>query len=205
MRRRLTSHPLTQPDRTTPQTALRTIIQITLTEGHLRAQKAVERERVVAYWTVGDHLVRFLDANPVDYGSQVLKQLSTDLGLRSRLLFEIVKFSRAIPKVPSNALLSWSHYRTVLAMPDIGAKNRLLAEAEKMRWTVAELTKVVAAGEQGAREQGGKVKTRGLTPLVAKRGEPHLYKLIEKPHIGLVLDQGFRTYTIPPRSLPADA
>ena len=40
---------------------------------------------------------------------------------------------------------------------------------------------------------------------MAKRGEPHLYKLIEKPHIGLVLDQGFRTCTVPPRSLPTDA
>ena len=143
---------------------------------------------MVTYWAVGDHLIRFLDANPADYGSQVVKQLATDLGLRSRLLYEIVKFRRVTSKVPSKALLSWSHYRTVLAMPDIGAQGRLLAEAEKMRWTVAELTKAIAAGEQGAREPRGKVETKKLDPLLAMRGEPHLYMLIEKPYIGLVLD-----------------
>jgi len=99
--------------------------------------------------TVGDHLIRLLDANPADYGSQVVTQLATDLGIRSRLLYEIVKIRRVTSKVPSKALLSWSHYRTVLAMPDIGAQSQLLAEAEKMRWTVAELTREVTAGGTG--------------------------------------------------------
>ncbi len=73
----------------TPYTHLRQSIQTTLSEGHLRAQKAVERERVVTYWTVGDLLVKFLDTNPKEYGAQVMKQLAADLGLRSRLLYDV--------------------------------------------------------------------------------------------------------------------
>ena len=84
-----------------------------------------------------------------------MKQLATDLGLWSWLLYEIVKFRRVTPKVPSKALLSWSHYRTVLPMPDIVAQNRLLAEAERQRWTVAELTQQITSSVAKAMEDGG--------------------------------------------------
>jgi len=189
----------------TPYTHLRQSIQATLSEGHLRAQKAVERERVVTYWAVGDLLVEFLDANPKEYGAQVMKQLAADVGLSERTLYYIVRFRRLLPKLKSISILSWTHYLKLLAVSDKGKRARLLSEAETRRWTVRELSLQIAAGAQGGREQGGKVATKESTPLVAKRGEPYLYRLMEKPQIGLVLDQGFRTFTLPHRSLPSDA
>ena len=189
---------------TTSYTHLRNTIQATLSEGHLRAQKAVERERVITYWAVGDHLVKFLKVNPAEYGTQVMKQLSADVGIIERTLYDIVRFRRLIQKLPSIAILSWTHYRKLVGIPDEGIRDRLLAEAEKKRWTVSQLSLEIAAASLAstdARAQEGK----RATPLVAKRGEPHLYKLIEKPQIRLVLDQGFRTFSLPPKSLPHDA
>ena len=99
-------------------TQLRTTIQTTLSEGHLRAQKAVERERVLTYWTVGDHLVQFLDTNPAGYGSLAIEQLSADVGLSKRTLYYIIGFRRFAKKVQLIPLLSWSHYVKILDVSD---------------------------------------------------------------------------------------
>ena len=130
---------------TTSYTHLRNTIQATLSEGHLRAQKAVERERVITYWAVGDHLVKFLKVNPAEYGTQVMKQLSADVGIIERTLYDIVRFRRLIQKLPSIAILSWTHYRKLVGIPDEGIRDRLLAEAEKKRWTVSQLSLEIAA------------------------------------------------------------
>ena len=175
---------------------LRQSIQTTLSEGHLRAQKAVERERVVTYWAVGNLLVKFLDASPTAYGTQVIKQLSIDVGIIERTLYDIVRFRRFVPKLHSNAILSWTHYRKLLGVPDEGLRSKLLTETEKGRWTVSELSLQIAAGLQRSGKQRGNDISKKMTPLMAKRGEPYLYKLIEKQDIGLVLDQGFRTFTL---------
>ena len=105
---------------TTSYTHLRNTIQATLSEGHLRAQKAVERERVITYWAVGDHLVKFLKVNPAEYGTQVMKQLSADVGIIERTLYDIVRFRRLIQKLPSIAILSWTHYRKLVGVEHVG-------------------------------------------------------------------------------------
>lgn len=183
---------------------LRKDIQTTLADGQSRAQKAVERERVVTYWAVGDLLVKFLDANPPDYGSQVMKKLAADLEIGERLLYDFVQFRRNVPELHSSAILSWTHHRKLLAVADPRARGRLLADAERNRWSVADLSvQIRGVTQRGRRERRPAQETPA--PLRAKRGELWLYPLLEKPGVGLVLDQGFRTFTVAPSGLPPAA
>jgi len=187
---------------TNTYTQLRSRIQTALSEGLIRAQRAVERERVIAYWNVGNLLVDYLERNPADYGGQVLERLSSDVGLSLRTLYSIIRFRRCFPTLKTFSNLLWSHYVAALSVPDERVQGRPLVDAEKHRWTVGELRKQIAAASDKPKTKPKKPST---APLAAKRGEPHLYRLIEKPRIGLVLDQGFRTYTVSTASLPKSA
>ena len=190
-------------------TQLRTAIENTLSEGHLRAQKAVERQRVVTYWAVGDHLVAFLDDNPAEYGSKVMKQLAADVGLSIRTMYYIVGFRRLVPKMQSIELLSWTHYVRLLDVCSDALRDDFLMQAERNRWTVGQLTEEIKTGigslDTLATDVSSTRDDRSCPALIAKRGEPHLYKLIEKPDVGLVLDQGFRTFVRRPSGLPSSA
>lgn len=189
------------PKPTTTYPRLRTAIQTTLADGHLRAQEAVERERLRTYWQVGDHLVRYLETNPASHGSQVVKRLSEDVGLSTRTLYYIMRFRRSVTKVQSIAKLSWSHYVKLVEVPEADDRERLMRLAEQNRWTVSQLRFQIAA----ERRPDATDASRGQTSLRVHRGTPYLYRVIEKPRIGLVIDQGFGTYTEPPASLPKEA
>ena len=99
---------------------LRTQVAGILQEGRNRAARAVERELVRAYWQVGDVLHRHLlgKQERAGYGEQLMAQLSSDLEIRKQRLYEMLKFRRCFPKVRARGLLGWSHYKSVLVLPE---------------------------------------------------------------------------------------
>jgi len=72
------------------------------------------------------------------YGRAVYKQLSIDLGLRERLLYEMVEVYRAFPNLRSTAKLTWGHYSR---LSSLGSLDRMLYlnQAADGGWTVREL------------------------------------------------------------------
>ena len=70
------------------------------------------------------------------YGRQILKQLSQDLDIRLRRLYEMLQFYRALEILPTSALLGWSHYRALLKVPDPAARSYYLEEATQAGWSV---------------------------------------------------------------------
>ena len=84
-----------------------------LAQGHYAAYKAVDNIRVQTYWQMGERIVReeLKYKDRADYGEYLIKNLSKDLNLHRRRLYEIVKFYRVYPIVRTlSAQLSWSHY-----------------------------------------------------------------------------------------------
>lgn len=176
--------------------ALRDQVRQTL----LLGQERIEQEKVKTYWRTGElihfHLLHHKDR--ADYGAKVIEKLAVDLEVGDRLLQRCLRFHREFPKIPSTwTELSWSHYRTLAAVPDKESRFALANRAARQEWDVRKLELAVkrinesrsAAGEK----RNGPKPVELLTPL---KGEPYTYRLIrpEKIHPGktdLRIDLGF--------------
>ena len=176
---------------------LRDDIVEALTQGRDEAQKAVESVRLQTYWEVGTRLTAYLDSADRQYGDQTLKQLAADVGMDLRLLYEIVEFRRRIEKVAPGPQLSWSHYRRLIRIGDASVRTRYLEAAIENAWSVRQLEAQIADGALAdplPEPVEAELEESGDTSLIAKRGEPWVYRLTEKPGVGRVLDLGFRVY-----------
>ena len=167
---------------------LREAVEHALTEGVVRAQHAVFGERLRTYWEVGGLLQTHLNAAGI-YGDQTVRQLSTDVKISRQVLYDALKFRQLFPIVPAQGLLTWSHYRRLLSIRDPALQERLLSEAEAGSWSLSELNLQI----QGANALPDVAHSDSFPPtkLQAKRGEPYVYRTIEKRD-RLALDLGFR-------------
>ena len=86
--------------------------------------QGIEQEKAQTYWKVGQRLDQVVPVQKggTGYGRQILKQLSRDLDIRERRLYEMLQFYRALEILPTSALLGWSHYRALLKVPDPAAR-----------------------------------------------------------------------------------
>ena len=171
-------------------------VKVELSRGLERARRAVEQERVQTYWNVGAFLVSFMESSDRSYGDNLLKKLAIDAGLTKALLYDTIRFRRTIETVAPGGLLTWSHYRRIIHLPE-GTRARYLEAAENNAWSVRQLEAQIADGalddahpESSAPPEIGAEETR----LVAKRGEPWVYRLVDKQGVGRALDLGFRVY-----------
>ncbi|HXV28554.1 MAG TPA: DUF1016 N-terminal domain-containing protein [bacterium] len=98
-------------------------------------QRRIKQEKVRTYWQTGklihEHVLSHKER--ADYGKEVVRRLSHDLGLGERLLYRCIQFAEQEPnlsawtKSGTDARLTWSHYRALMAIPD-EKKRRGLAE-----------------------------------------------------------------------------
>ena len=80
-------------------TALRHVITVDLEAGKKRAQETVEPEKIHTGWEIGKLLHQHLLKNKdrAEHGERVIGQLSDDLGMRERRLYEMLTFYQAFP------------------------------------------------------------------------------------------------------------
>ncbi len=90
----------------TPQThsyrKLLQVVQVTLTEGRLRAEQAVERERLTTYHEVGHQIHQHLTESGEGgtYGERLFLSLAGDLEIAEQLLRDAVNVYRWHPNFP---------------------------------------------------------------------------------------------------------
>ena len=167
-----------------------------LAAGKLRAQQAVERERLVTYHEAGrlieSHLV--LKKRTAEYGEQLFVRLSQDLNLAEGLLHDALRLYRWHPTFHAREELGWTHYRILLRLPDNANRDRFEAEAAANRWPTRELEKQVRqllpATEKTALTQSKEV----LQPLTPLRGQIDAARGIDRPPTGRVVDLGFTNH-----------
>src|SRR3989338_9308896 len=97
---------------------LRNRVREALRLGRVRAEEAVEREKVRTSWEIGKLIHEHILSNRAraNYGEQVIKHLSSDIGVSSTELKYMLEFARTYPIGPSTGQLSWGHYRELLAV-----------------------------------------------------------------------------------------
>ncbi len=113
-----------------------------LAKGQYGAYKAVDNIRVQTYWQMGERIVReeLKHKDRADYGEYLIKNLSKDLDIHRRRLYEIVKFYRTYPIVRTvSAQLSWSHYVELIEIVDNQERDFYERQAVLHSWSVREL------------------------------------------------------------------
>lgn len=113
-------------------------------KGQNKAYKAVDNIKVQTYWQIGERIVReeLKNKERAEYGKYLVNNLSVDLNISRRLLYQIYKFYKIYPIVQTlSAQLSWSHYIELIELSD--SKERIFYENRIINnsWSVRKLRK----------------------------------------------------------------
>jgi hypothetical protein len=170
--------------------ALRAHLTDIVASGKIRAQMAVEREKVRAYWEMGQVLHGYLLDAPYEHGAHVVARLSGDLRIGRRTVYGIMEFYEKFPGVRAGAQLTWTHYRRLCALPTLRLRRAYLNAAEAEGWSVRDLTAAIKAkrveqGQIGARPS----PVSGV--FSADYGTLHTYAVSSTPTGERRLDLGF--------------
>lgn len=117
-----------------------------------KAILAVDTERVLMYWHIGQRI--FLEEQDgkdrADYGKFLIKTISKQLqnefgsGFSSRQLERYRQFHRFFPIASTlSTQLSWSHYMHVLSIENQNSRQFYIAETIKNNWSVRQLERQI--------------------------------------------------------------
>ena len=119
-----------------------------------QAYAAVNQAMVEAYWNIGRRIVEEEQQgkNRADYGKQLLKQLSAALtsefgkGFSTGSLYYMRQFYLTFPEIFATPwrILTWSHYKRIMQVPSMEARNWYLREAAEQMWSYATLNRNIA-------------------------------------------------------------
>ena len=133
---------------------LLTDVRAIIAAGRGRAAAAINRELVATSWAVGERIVREEQGGAVRaaYGEQVLARLGRALAhefgrsFGERALQYMRQFYLAYP-IP-NALrseLGWTHYRSLMRLPDLAQRDFYGRLAATGRWSSRELDRQIGS------------------------------------------------------------
>ena len=135
--------PLTTP----AYTILRHAALATLEAGKIRAQQAVEQEKIRTGWEIGKMLHQHLLKNKdrAEYGERVITQPADDLEMGPQRLYEMLAFHRTFPIFRSSGKfnLSWTHYVKLLKLLSSETRDYHIEQAEEKGWSVRDLQQAI--------------------------------------------------------------
>ena len=123
-------------------------VGVSLEAGREEIVSAVNNAMVRSYWEIGQHIVEYEQKGyeKAEYGSGLLKQLSSDLterygeGFGKSNIFAMRRFYLLYPKFQTvSGKLFWSHYVELLKIDDPLERSFYEKEAENAKWGVREL------------------------------------------------------------------
>ena len=112
---------------------------------------AVNSAMVTAYWQIGrDIHIACGENDRAPYGKQLIKNASAELtsefwkGFTPANLRNMRQFYRMFPERDSiKPELSWTHYRSLMRVPDDQARGFYLEEAAKSAWSTRQLDRQI--------------------------------------------------------------
>lgn len=126
-----------------------------VTEARQKAYTAINSAMVEAYWLMGKRIVEEEQQGKerADYGTQLLKELSTELtqefgkGFSVPSLYNYRLFYQTFPEIFSTPwrILSWSHYKRLLTVPNPEARAWYLKEAQEQMWSYRTLNRNIGS------------------------------------------------------------
>jgi len=153
----------------------------------------IKRRTAESYWKVGkfihEHLLENKDR--ADYGNQLFKRLANDVDRDASTLSKTVRFYRAYPILARGPKLSWSHYRTLMAVKNKDERKKLEEKIIQKDWDSQKLQEYLT---QKRAIEVTKTDSQGTVPTLSfTRGWPRACRVVTVPgKEGLFLDLGFR-------------
>lgn len=133
---------------------IREIKQI-VTEARQKAYTAINSAMVEAYWQMGKRIVEEEQQGKerADYGTQLLKELSAELtkefgkGFSTGSLYYYRQFYNTFPEIFATPwrILSWSHYKRLIQVPNPEARAWYLKEAQEQMWSYRTLDRNIGS------------------------------------------------------------
>ena len=126
-----------------------------VTRARQKAYSTINSAMVEAYWQMGKRIVEQEQQGKdrADYGSQLLKLLSKELteefgkGFSVNSLYYFRQFYLAFPEIfPTMwGVLTWSHYKRLLSVPNPDARMWYLKEASEQMWSYRTLDRNIGS------------------------------------------------------------
>ncbi len=156
------------------------------------AYKSVNIALVERNWFIGYRIAEeeLKGENRADYGTEIIKKLSKELneeyrkGFDYRNLYYYLKFYKMFPNIlnttcsKSNILLSWSHYRTLLQVEDVKAREWYAKETAEQTWSVRTLQRNISS-QYYYRLLKSQVKEPVIQEMREKNKEQYLMNKLE--------------------------
>ena len=128
-----------------------TNIREVLEQARKRVYRNIQNEMVLAYWQIGKMIVEKQGGNTrADYGNGLIKELSARMtkdfgrGYNERSLRNMREFYLAFQKWSAvRTELSWTHYKSLMRVEDIHARNFYIKEAVNGNWSVRQLEREI--------------------------------------------------------------
>lgn len=113
----------------------------------------VERNWFIGYRIAEEELK---GENRADYGTEILKKLSKELkkeygkGFEIRNLYYFLQFYKTFPNIlhsvnAKSNILSWTHYKTLLQVEDVKAREWYEKETAEQTWSVRTLQRNISS------------------------------------------------------------
>lgn len=156
-----------------------------------KAQEAYNREKVITYWKIGKIIAGYIDKTHTT-AIHLIQNLSQDLGLGERLLYQMLKFYRAYPRLTAKQILPWSHYKVLSAIKQ--EPQRKLLEEKALEENMSK-----RALENLIKQERGKhlLQTKKSPPkkLTRYKGRLYTYTSLKIPgNKNVLVDCGFNIY-----------
>lgn len=126
-----------------------------INQARQKAYAEINAAMVEAYWQIGERIVvqEQKGKNRADYGSQLIIALSADLtkeygkGFSTKSLYYFRQFYLTFQgKFPTAwGILTWSHYKRLLSVPNKEAREWYLKEASEQMWSYKTLDRNISS------------------------------------------------------------
>src|SRR3989344_265447 len=167
-------------------------------------RQIIQQTRAQMYWKVGKYISGYIlqGKDRAQYGVHLYERLAKDLDVSVDVLQRAVRFSKEFPISAARQKLTWTHYRSLLTLPNPADRRALIQKALNRNLTSRELQKEITVRKPFA------IDTNAPIPqLKSERGELYTYAIIEPPSLQPVegykfVDCGFDVWRqIPTQSL----
>ena len=167
-------------------------------------QRIIERQQAITYWNVGRYIDQYVLHNKgrAGYGEKVYQKLSKDLSISVNTLERTVRFSQEFSISAARQKLSWTHYKTLMAVKDPGKRKQLEQKVIRENLNTLQLQQEINKYKASKIPAPSVINIKGKplnSVLKCTRGKLYTYKVVKPPaHLNfgheLMVDCGFNVF-----------
>ncbi len=166
-------------------------ISFLISDGKKKAEDLVKNQMMLTYWQVGKRIANEQLTHNSNYYWLILEDVSKETGVDKATLSRSVQFFKLYPNQPQLSNLSWSHYKSLIALKSPDLRVELEEKAKKENWSKNKLIEAIKIRSEESSQSLDTQLTRPTKPN-------YLYKatianVIDGDTLLLDIDLGFQT------------